>query len=218
MTQKARLVILISGSGSNLQSFIDACHHGSINAEIACVISNQSNAYGLKRAQQANIPTKMLSHRSFSSREAFDLQLQQEIEQYQPDLIILAGFMRILTSSFIHAFERKILNIHPSLLPKYPGLNTHQRAIDNQDKFAGATVHLVTPDLDAGPSIIQARVEIVKGDSAEKLAQRILPLEHKIFPLAVKWILEGKVELMSDPIKIDKNPIPKWGVMFNDLK
>jgi phosphoribosylglycinamide formyltransferase-1 len=191
--KKPQLVILISGSGTNLQAFIDQCASGELNAEIACVISNKADAFGLERAKSAGIQTATLSHKDFDSREAFDQALIELIDPYQPDLVVLAGFMRILSAGFVQHFLGKLINIHPSLLPKYAGLNTHQRAIDAGDSEAGATVHFVTEELDGGPAILQAAVPIHEGDTADILASRILEQEHKIYPLATKLILEGKL-------------------------
>jgi phosphoribosylglycinamide formyltransferase-1 len=153
-----RLVILISGSGSNLQAFIDAIQAGALDAEIACVISNKPGVLGLERASKAGIPTAVLVHQDFASREDYDKTLLTEVQQYAPDLVILAGFMRILTPAFVTPLYGKLINIHPSLLPKYPGLHTHQRALDAGDSEAGVTVHFVSAELDGGPVIIQARV------------------------------------------------------------
>ena len=190
--KKPQLVILISGSGTNLQAFIDQCASGELNAEIACVISNKADAFGLERAKSAGIQTATLSHKDFDSREAFDQALIELIDPYQPDLVVLAGFMRILSAGFVQHFLGKLINIHPSLLPKYAGLNTHQRAIDAGDSEAGATVHFVTEELDGGPAILQAAVPIHEGDTADILASRILEQEHKIYPLATKLINEGQ--------------------------
>jgi phosphoribosylglycinamide formyltransferase-1 len=187
------LVILISGSGSNLQAFIDATQQGALNARIACVISNKANVFGLQRAQNANIPTIVLSHTAFASREDYDRALLDTVQQYAPDLVILAGFMRILSPVFVQPLYGKLMNIHPSLLPRYPGLHTHQRALDAGDKEAGATVHFVSSDLDGGPLIIQARVPVLSGDTADTLSQRVLQQEHIIYPQAAHWFCNGRL-------------------------
>lgn len=192
-TNKLDVVVLISGSGSNLQAFIDNADELHIN--IKAVISNKADAYGLERAKKANIDTVVLPHQEFDSREAFDATLQEKIDTLQPGLIILAGFMRILSAEFVQHFADKVINIHPSLLPKYKGLNTHQRAIDAQETHHGASVHLVTPELDDGPVIIQGRLAIQADDTAETLQKRIHPLEHKIYPQAVKWIASGDIKI-----------------------
>ena len=183
MSQKTcKLVILVSGSGSNLQSFIDAAATKALDAEVAAVVCNRPGAYGLTRAANAGIATELVDHTDYENRESFDAELISRIDSYQPDLVILAGFMRILTPGFVNHYLGRLLNIHPSLLPKYPGLHTHQRAIDAGDSEAGATVHFVTEELDGGPPIIQASVPIEQGDTAGDLAKRILVHEHHISP------------------------------------
>ena len=209
-----KLVILISGSGSNLQSFIDASLKGSLSANIAAVFSNRADARGLGRAAKADISTEVIDHKQFDSRESFDAELMQRIDQYSPDLVILAGFMRILTPEFVQHFHGKLLNIHPSLLPKYPGLNTHQRAIDAGDKQAGATVHFVTEQLDGGPAIMQVSVAINEGDTADQLAKRTLTLEHQIYPLAAQWFAEGRLQLDNNRALLDQQPLPANGHQF----
>lgn len=212
----AKLVILLSGSGSNLQAFIDAVDANKLSAEIALVISNRPNAYGLERAAKANIPTATIDHTQFDDRESFDAELIRHIDGLNPDLIILAGFMRILTTDFVQHYRGRLLNIHPSLLPKYPGLNTHQRAIDAGDNKAGATVHFVTEELDGGPAIVQAEVPIIKGDDAAALANKILAKEHKIYPLAAKWFVEGALQLKENGTFLNDNPLPVTGEIFDE--
>lgn len=211
---KKQLVILISGSGSNLQAFIDQCASGQLNAEIACVISNKASAFGLERARKAGIPVRVIDHTGYASRESFDAALADCIQAFNPDLVILAGFMRILTDGFVEKFQGKLLNIHPSLLPKYPGLHTHQRAIDGGDSHAGATVHFVTPELDGGSAAIQARVAVERGDSAEALAARVLEKEHIIYPLATRWFLEGRLKLLADGAYLDNARLPASGFSY----
>ena len=167
---KRRIVVLISGGGSNLQSFIDGCADGALNGDVVAVISNKAGVKGLERA----IPNITLDHKGFASRAEFDVALADVIDSFSPDLIVLAGFMRILTPQFVNRFLGRLINIHPSLLPKYPGLHTHQRAIDAGDSEAGATVHFVTAELDGGPGIVQAQVELLENDTAEDLASRVL--------------------------------------------
>lgn len=207
----ARIVILLSGSGSNLQSFIDASQTGALNANISAVICNRPGAFGLERAQQAKIPSQLIDHTLFQSRDDFDAELIKCIDVYQPDLVILAGFMRILTPAFVQHYQGRLLNIHPSLLPKYPGLNTHQRAIDAGDSEAGATVHFVTEELDGGPAVIQARVAINADDDADTLAKRILSEEHRIYPLAAQLFVEGRLHLEGNCAMLDKQPLPPSG-------
>ena len=203
------LVVLISGSGSNLQAIIDAIESGQLKANISAVISNRPDAYGLTRAKQHNIPTISLDHKQFASRELFDLQLQAEIESIKPDIIVLAGYMRILTTEFINAFFPKTINIHPSLLPKYQGLNTHQRALDNNDIQHGVSIHIVTPELDSGPVILQGKFDIDADDTTSSLQQKAHQLEHQMYPLVLKWLSEERLQLSSGSPMFDKTPVQK---------
>ena len=202
------LVVLISGSGSNLQAIIDATASGLIQATICAVISNKKDAKGLKRAEQAGIPTAVIEHQHYKSRENFDRALMQRIDECQPDLVLLAGFMRILSDSFIEHYAGRLLNIHPSLLPKYKGLNTHQRALDAGDASHGASVHLVSSELDSGTVIIQAEVAVEPGDTAQTLASRVLEQEHKIYPLAVSLLTSGRLKTKGDALVLDGKPLP----------
>lgn len=211
-----KLVILISGSGSNLQSFIDSSQTGELSGQISAVFSNRADAYGLERAAKANIPTQVIDHSQYQSRADFDAELMQRIDQYQPDLVILAGFMRILTPGFVQHFHGRLLNIHPSLLPKYPGLHTHQRAIDASDEIAGATVHFVTEELDGGPAVLQASVPVASDDSAETLAKRILGKEHRIYPLAAEWFAQGRLQLQDNRALLDGEALPNTGYQYSD--
>jgi len=213
-TPSKKLVILISGSGSNLQAFIDATQNHSLPATIAAVISNRPGVKGLERARKAGIQTELIDHKQFHDRDYFDRALMNVIDRYQPDAVILAGFMRILGSEFVTHFARKLFNIHPSLLPKYPGLHTHQRAIEAGDKEHGATVHFVVPELDAGPAIIQARVPVYPDDDADRLAARVLEQEHRIYPLAVKWFCENRLALTDNGATLDGRLLPATGFQF----
>lgn len=188
---KPSIVILISGRGSNMVSILDAIDSGDLPVTVAAVISNRPNAPGLAFAQKANIPTTTIDHKEFDSRESFDQALAKEIDKYSPNLVILAGFMRILTAEFVVHFSGKLINIHPALLPKFKGLNTHQRAIDAGEKEHGASVHMVTPELDEGPVVLQARVAVLANDTAESLAARVLEQEHKLYPAAINKLIEG---------------------------
>ncbi|MBU1295309.1 MAG: phosphoribosylglycinamide formyltransferase [Gammaproteobacteria bacterium] len=210
------IVVLISGSGSNLQALIDQSLQGLLNIKICAVISNKAEAYGLERAKLAGIPTHTLNHKSFDSREEFDTELQALIDQYQPKLVVLAGFMRILTETFAKHFEGRMLNIHPSLLPKYKGLNTHQRAIDANEKEHGVSVHFVSPELDAGAVILQASTEIAQEETAETLASKVHCLEHIIYPLAVKWFSEERLTFHDGKAFFDKNALPESGILYNE--
>lgn len=215
MSGKRRLAILISGRGSNLQAFIDAHDAGELDCDLALVLSNNPDASGLARAQAAGIPIDCVNHREFETREAFDRALAARVAEAKPDLVILAGFMRILTSEFLTPFAGKLLNVHPSLLPKYPGLNTHQRALDAGDSEAGVTVHFVTPELDGGPPVVQARVPIIFGDSAETLAHKVLAEEHTIYPLAARWFLEGRLVLTAHGAELDGTLLGPTGFPFS---
>ncbi len=194
-------VVLISGNGSNLQSIID--HSAAIDLDIKAVISNHANAYGLKRAERANIPTHVLSHKQFSSREEFDQTLSNIIDQYNLEIVILAGFMHILGAEFTHQYSGKMLNIHPSLLPKFQGLNTHQRAIEAKENQHGVSVHFVTEQLDGGPIIAQTSVDVIDTDTIESLAKRVLLEEHKLFPKVIHWFTQGRLKLEKNHATLD---------------
>lgn len=206
-TSPLSLVVLISGSGSNLQAIIDAIESGQLNANISAVISNRPDAFGLTRATKHNIPTISLDHTQFTSRELFDSKLQAEIESLKPDIIVLAGYMRILSTPFINAFAPKILNIHPSLLPKYQGLHTHQRALDNNDRQHGVSIHVVTPELDSGPVILQGKFNIEKDDTPSSLQQKAHQLEHQMYPLILQWLNENRLQLSSGSPMFDNKPV-----------
>ncbi len=189
-------VVLISGNGSNLQSIIDKAN--SIDLTICCVISNKTDAFGLKRAAQVGIPFKAIDEALFDSELGFDQELIKVIENYQPEVIILAGYMRILSADFISKYFGKILNIHPSLLPKFKGLNTHQRAIDALEKKHGASVHFVTEELDGGPVIAQDFVKIDSTDNAQTLAKKVLDKEHALYPKTIHWYTQGRLKLIDN--------------------
>jgi len=205
------IVVLISGSGTNLQAIIDACSQQKIPGKINAVVSNKSEAYGLTRAANADINTHILSHKEFESRELYDQALIEVIDKYDPQVVVLAGFMRILTAGFVEHYKGKLINIHPSLLPKYQGLNTHQRAIDAGDEEHGCSVHFVTEELDGGPVILQAKVPIFESDDADELAQRVHVQEHLIYPLVVKWLCEGRLIMKDEKAYLDDNQLPIQG-------
>ena len=211
----ARLVVLISGSGSNLQAIIDACAAGNIPAEVCAVISNKADAYGLERARNSGIRAEVLDHKAFASRDEYDVALGELIDSFSPDCVVLAGFMRILTPSLVQKFKGKMLNIHPSLLPKYQGLNTHQRALDANDKVHGVSVHFVTEELDGGPVIVQAQVPIENGDTAQTLAQKVHAQEHIIYPLVVEWFSEQRLTMEDNYAVLDNNTLPSQGADLN---
>jgi phosphoribosylglycinamide formyltransferase 1 len=209
------IVVLISGGGSNLQSIIDACTDRQINGRIAAVISNRPDVKGLERAAAANIPNQVVDHKLFANREEFEAELKQVIDTYSPNLLVLAGFMRVLTAGFVNAYLGKLINIHPSLLPLYPGLHTHQRAIDAKDSYHGATVHFVTAELDGGPAIIQDRVEINADDTAQSLAAKVLIKEHQIYPQAVQWFMSGELRFENGlsvlhGVQLDAQGVQLW--------
>ena len=203
MPQTCDVVVLLSGTGSNLQALIDSTRTGDSPVRIAAVISNRSDAYGLQRAQDAGIDTRALDHKAFDGREAFDSALIELIDAFNPKLVVLAGFMRILSADFVRHYEGRLLNIHPSLLPKYKGMHTHQRALDAGDSEHGCSVHFVTEELDGGPLVVQAVVPVESGDSAQTLAQRVHTQEHRIYPLAVRWFAEGRLILGDQGALLD---------------
>lgn len=198
MAEKS-IVILISGRGSNMEALLDA----RLPARVAAVISNNPQARGLGVAQARGIATAVVDHHAFPERAAFDAALAREIERHQPDLVALAGFMRILTEPFIERYRGRLLNIHPSLLPAFPGLDTHRRALAAGVQSHGCTVHFVTPAVDSGPIVVQAAVPVLPGDTEERLAARVLAEEHRIYPQAVRWFLEGKLKLEDGRVVID---------------
>ena len=187
--KKPAVVILISGRGSNMISIVEAMRDGSLPITVAAVISNRPDAAGLEYAKQLNIATAVIDHKHFETRESFDQVLAQKIDSYNPDLVVLAGFMRILTTEFVEQFAGKLINIHPSLLPKFKGLDTHQRAIDAGEKEHGASVHFVTPELDDGPVVLQASVAVFENDTVKTLAARVLEQEHKLYPEAIRKLI-----------------------------
>lgn len=207
------IVVLISGSGTNLQAIIDAIQDKKLNAEIKAVISNRPEVKGLQRAEAAGITTEILDHRNFDSRESFDQALQQLIDSYQPELVILAGFMRILSENFVNHYIGRMLNIHPSLLPDFRGLNTHQRVLDAKRSEHGVSVHFVTNELDSGPLVIQAVIPVYDDDTAESLAARIHTQEHIIYPMAIDWFAQGRLTWKNNQAVLDNQSIsrpPRW--------
>ena len=203
MSKLLRIGVLASGSGSNLQTIIDRCKEGSLNAEIALVISNNPDAKALVRAENANIPNLCINHRHYPSREDFDDAVVKALQSYNVQLVVLAGFMRIITETFISAFPNRIINIHPALLPAFPGLHVQQQAIDYGARFSGCTVHFVDGGVDTGPIIIQAVVPIMPDDTAEILSQRILQQEHQIYPRAIQLIAENRVHVEGRRVVIE---------------
>ena len=205
------IVVLISGSGSNLQAIIDACEQKRIPGTIRAVFSNKADAFGLERAREAGIPQHALAASQFASREAFDRELMHEIDAYAPDVVVLAGYMRILSAEFVQHYQGKLLNIHPSLLPKYPGLNTHRQALDNGDTEHGTSVHFVTDELDGGPVILQAKVPVFDGDNEDDVTERVQTQEHAIYPLVVSWFVDGRLEMRNGAAWLDGVKLPPQG-------
>jgi len=201
-----RTAILISGSGTNLQSFIDKVETGELDLDLCLVFSNRPDAFGLERAKKAGIPTACIEHSDFDDRESFDRAVAATIDQYEPELIVLAGFMRILSPWFVQHYEGKVLNIHPALLPKYPGLNTHQRALDAGDEWHGSTVHFVTEELDGGPRILAGRLRIDPDETADELQHRVQAIEHQIYPEAAALVGSGRVSFNQGKALIDGTP------------
>jgi phosphoribosylglycinamide formyltransferase 1 len=190
-----RIVVLISGRGSNMRSIVDACAAEGWPAQVVAVVSNRPEAAGLAFAAERGIATAVVDHQAFASRDGFDAALAQAIDAHAPDLVVLAGFMRILGADFVRRYEGRLLNIHPSLLPAFPGLHTHRRAIETGCKLAGATVHFVTAELDHGPIVVQAAVPVMPHDDEHTLAQRVLAHEHVIYPRAVRWFVQGQLRI-----------------------
>ncbi|WP_165679994.1 phosphoribosylglycinamide formyltransferase [Metapseudomonas otitidis] len=211
MTDRCDVVVLISGSGSNLQALIDSTTSAGHPARIRAVISNRADAYGLERARQAGIETRVLDHREFDGREAFDQALAALIDSFSPQLVVLAGFMRILTPGFVRHYTGRLLNIHPSLLPRHKGLHTHQRALEAGDAEHGCSVHFVTEELDGGPLVVQAVIPVESGDSPDTLAKRVHAEEHRIYPLAVRWFAEGRLRLGENGALLDGQALPPTG-------
>ena len=211
-----RIVVLISGSGTNLQALIDAVEQGEIPAKICAVISNKDNVKGLERAEAHKIPAFVISHKSFPDRESFDERLMEIIDAQGPDLVVLAGFMRILTPAFTKRYEGKMLNIHPSLLPKYQGLNTHQRALEDGETEHGVSVHFVTEELDGGPIVMQAKVPVASDDTSDSLAEKVHEKEHIIYPQVVSWFSEGRLRLQNGKCLLDGQALPAQGLEYHE--
>jgi phosphoribosylglycinamide formyltransferase-1 len=215
MSKPLSVVVLISGRGSNLEAILDAIADGELPVEVRAVISNRPNAAGLQRPALLGIRTIVIDHACYSSRCAFESVLQATIDAFEPALLVLAGFMRILAPEFVTHYSGRILNIHPSLLPEFPGLNTHQRVLDAGKCESGATVHFVTPEMDGGPAILQARVPVLAGDDAVLLARRVLEQEHRILPMAIRWFAEGRLRMdASGQAMLDDVPLKQPRILL----
>ena len=197
------IVVLISGNGSNLQAIIDACRANKITGNVVAVLSNKADAYGLERAKLADIPAYFIDPTLCNDRADYDKALIEQIDAYQPDIVVLAGFMRILSPDFVTHYQHKLLNIHPSLLPKYPGLHTHRQVLANKDSFHGVTVHFVTEELDGGPMIIQARIPVLADDTEQSLQTRIQAEEYRIYPLAIGWLADERLKMQNNQAFLD---------------
>ena len=215
MPRSCNVVVLLSGTGSNLQALIDSTADDENPVRIAAVIANRSDAYGLQRAQAAGIATRVLEHGGYLGRDAFDAALMQAIDAFAPQLVVLAGFMRILTPGFVRHYHGRLLNIHPSLLPRHKGLHTHQRALEAGDTEHGCSVHFVTEELDGGPLVVQAVIPVHSQDTAASLAQRVHAQEHRIYPLAVRWFAEGRLQLTPAGPQFDGVALPPTGHPIN---
>jgi len=209
-----KIVILISGRGTNMETVVRACARDGWQAQVAAVISNRPDAAGLAFAAENGIPATVVDHRDFTTRDAFDQALARVIDGFEPDLVMLAGFMRVLTDAFVERYAGRMINIHPSLLPCFPGLKTHQQALDAGVRVHGASVHFVTPTLDHGPIVAQAAVPVMAGDDAATLASRVLAVEHIIYPRAVRWFVEGRLALDGPRVTLTP-PEPQW--LFADI-
>ncbi|MGO2415162.1 phosphoribosylglycinamide formyltransferase [Cobetia crustatorum] len=213
--ERPSVVVLISGSGSNLQALLDAQEHDELGGDVVAVVSNTADAYGLVRAREAGIDAVVLPHTEYDSREAYDSALIKVIERHSPDLVVLAGFMRILTPLFVQYFFGRLLNIHPSLLPAWPGLGTHRKVLDAGESEHGASVHFVTETLDGGPVAIQAVANVLDGDDEASLQERVHTREHLIYPIAVRWALEGRLKLEGDVATLDGHALPVGGLRLS---
>lgn len=202
------IVVLVSGRGSNLQAIIDAAQQD-LPVTIAAVISNDAKAFALERARRAELPTHIIDHRAFPTRTDFEAALRTRIDQHKPALVVLAGFMRLLSGAFVNHYQGRMINVHPSLLPQFRGLNTHQRALAGGCQEHGASVHFVTEEVDAGPIIVQARVPVLPSDTPEALADRVLQQEHLIFPQAIRWFVQGRLTLRGNEVLLDGEPVLK---------
>lgn len=212
MTTK-NIVILISGRGSNMQAIIDQAMQGDLPVTIRAVISNRPEAPGLALASQAGIHTEVINHEDFANKPEFEAALSACIDKHKPDLIVLAGFMRVLSSDFVGRYEQKMINIHPSLLPAFPGLHTHERAIEAGVAEHGASVHFVTANVDSGPIIIQRTVPVKADDTPESLASRVLAQEHQIYPLAIKWFAQSRLKITNNQVLLDGEHQPEQGLV-----
>ncbi len=207
MPQPLKLVVLISGRGSNLRAILDAIRNGELPAVVEAVVSNRADAAGLAYAQQENIDTLALDADDYPDRDGYDRALQGLIDCFEPDLVVLAGFMRILTPGFVHHYQHRLINIHPSLLPAFRGLDTHRRALEAGAREHGASVHFVSEELDSGPVVLQVRVPVLADDTPATLAERVLQQEHRLYPLVIRWLAEGRIRWQDEQLLFDGRPL-----------
>ncbi|MCO4320057.1 phosphoribosylglycinamide formyltransferase [Aliidiomarina quisquiliarum] len=215
-SQNKRIVILVSGSGTNMLNIAEQCAEQRVAGKVVAVIANKADASGIAKAAELGLETAVLAHRNFTSREAYDQALAELVTSYQPDVVVLAGFMRILTAEFVQPFQGRLLNIHPSLLPKYKGLHTHERALANGDTEHGVSVHFVTEELDGGPVILQAKIPIFDGDTIDDLQQRVHEQEYRIYPLVVNWLCNERLRLTAAGAELDGQLLGPSGYAAED--
>jgi len=206
------IVVMISGSGSNLQALMDAVDAGALPVSIRAVVSNRPDAYGLERAAAAGIPGRVVDHRDYGTQCEFCRALTDCVSEYEPGLVVLAGFMRILHPDFVARFRNRLINLHPSLLPRYPGLHTHRRVLEHGDRYHGASVHFVTEDLDAGPVIIQERIRVEPSDTPVTLGEKVHDIEHRILTAAVRWFAQGRLSIVDGRVLLDGRTSPEQGL------
>ncbi|MFB6259894.1 MAG: phosphoribosylglycinamide formyltransferase [Thiohalorhabdaceae bacterium] len=206
MADACRCVVLVSGSGSNLQALLDQAAEGTLGAEVTAVVSNRPDAYALERARAAGVATQVVGHTAFPSRAAFDGALKEAVAGFEPDLVVMAGFMRVLTPDFVASFEGRLINVHPSLLPAFRGLHTHRKALEEGCRIHGTTVHFVTEDLDAGPIIAQAALRVLDTDTPDSLRHRVQALEHRLLPQAVRWYAQGRLRTEAQRVSVAHHP------------
>ena len=210
-----RLAVLISGTGSNLQAILDAIDAGELPARVSLVLSNKANAAGLARAERAGVPAQAIDHRGFADRASFDQAMIERIDAHGADTVVLAGFMRILSPGFVRHYQGRLINIHPSLLPKYPGLNTHARALEAGDREHGCSLHFVTDELDGGPLIAQARFPVAANDTAETLSEKVQAQEHRLYPQVLRWRAQQRLRMTDQGVELDGERLPPQGFQMD---
>ena len=210
-----RLAVLISGTGSNLQAILDAIDAGELPTRVSLVLSNKAGAAGLARAERAGVPAQAIDHRGFPDRASFDQAMIERIDAHGADTVVLAGFMRILSPGFVRHYQGRLINIHPSLLPKYPGLNTHARALEAGDREHGCSLHFVTDELDGGPLIAQARFPVAANDTAETLSEKVQAREHRLYPQVLRWRAQQRLQMTDQGVELDGERLPAQGFQMD---